>query len=126
MSTSAAPPHLNGNGNSVVPDDGRRETEFLEKLLQIRDDVLASKHPRIRLPPKVLEQVAPRPQNSLPPKPTINSAANGKGSQLPPRPEGSFPRFQCTRVPPRPHRLRGSPPQVERWQADHRERISPR
>lgn len=92
MSTNAALPHL--NGNSVVPAEIRRETEFLEKILQIRDDVLASKHPRIRLPSKVLEQVAPRPQNSLPPKPTINSASNGIGSQLPPRPEGSFSQFQ--------------------------------
>ncbi|PVH99719.1 hypothetical protein DM02DRAFT_614797 [Periconia macrospinosa] len=92
MPTAVAPPLV--NGNSVVPGEARRESEFLEQLLQIRDDVFASKHPRIRLPSKVLEQVAPRPQNSLPPKPTVNSTSNGIGYQLPPRPEGSFPQFQ--------------------------------
>ncbi|CAI6334098.1 unnamed protein product [Periconia digitata] len=92
MSTGAAAPHM--NGSSVVPDEARREAEFLAKLRQISVDVLANNHPRIRLPSKVLEQVAPRQQNSLPPKPTVNSTSNGPVSQLPPRPQGSFPRVQ--------------------------------
>ncbi|KAF2127636.1 hypothetical protein P153DRAFT_368217 [Dothidotthia symphoricarpi CBS 119687] len=90
MSTIAAPPRL--NGNSVVPAEVLREADFLQKILQIRDEVLASKHPRIHLPSKVIEQVAPRlPQTTLPNRPTTNGASNGiHASQLlPPRPESS-------------------------------------
>jgi hypothetical protein len=92
MSTfAAAPPHL--NGNSVVPAEVLREANFLQQLLQIRDDVLASKHPRIHLPAKVIEQVAPRlPQTTPPTKPAINGTPNGiSASQLfPPRPDSSL------------------------------------
>ncbi|KAF1952302.1 hypothetical protein CC80DRAFT_452507 [Byssothecium circinans] len=91
MSTTAALPHV--NGNSVVPVEAPREAQFLGKLLQVRDDVFAGKHPRIRLPPKVLEQVAPRPQQTAPPpKPTTNGTPNGAAPSLllPPRPESSL------------------------------------
>lgn len=94
MSTTAAPPHL--NGSSVAPAEVRREADFLEKLLQIRDDVLAGKHPRIRLPPKVLEQVAPRPPQQTPPKrPATNGTPNGTSTPqlFPPRPESSLQQF---------------------------------
>jgi len=64
MSTTAAPPYL--NGSSVVPAEVLREADFLQKILQIRDEVLASKHPRIHLPPKVIEQVAPRLPQTTP------------------------------------------------------------
>ncbi|KAF2262163.1 hypothetical protein CC78DRAFT_324809 [Lojkania enalia] len=76
--TVAAPqPHANSNG--VVPVDAR-EAEFLARLMQIRDEVFASKHPRIQLPPKVLEQVTPRPPQYTPPflsRPSSNGIANG-------------------------------------------------
>jgi hypothetical protein len=78
--------------NSVVPSEARREADFLEKLLQIRDQVYASKHPRIHLPPKVLEQIAPRPAQYTPPssRPATNGTPNGAHSKtLPPRPESS-------------------------------------
>ncbi|KAH7071903.1 hypothetical protein BKA63DRAFT_534795 [Paraphoma chrysanthemicola] len=92
MSTAAAaPPFL--NGTSGVPTQTLREAEFLQKLLQIRDEVFASKHPRIHLPAKVIEQVAPRPPRSTPPsKPASNGTSNGiSTSQLfPPRPDSSF------------------------------------
>lgn len=94
MSTSAVPPQL--NGNNVVPAEGHREADFLEKLLQIRDEVLAGKHPRIRLPPKVLEQVAPRSSHGGPPaRPTTNGTPNGSASShlLPPRPDSSLQQF---------------------------------
>lgn len=91
MSTTAAPPYL--NGTSVVPAEVFREAEFLQKLLQIRDDVLASKHPRIHLPAKVIEQVAPRISQTTPPsRPATNGTPNGiSASQLfPPRPDSSL------------------------------------
>jgi hypothetical protein len=92
MSTvAAAPPRL--NGNSVVPTEVLREADFLQQLLQIRDDVLASKHPRIHLPAKVIEQVAPRlPQTTLSARPTTNGTpASISASQLfPPRPGSSI------------------------------------
>jgi len=75
MSSSAAAPLL--NGNSVVPAEAQREADFLEQLLRIRDEVLAGKHPRIRLPPKVLEQVAPRPPQTAPSARPPNSGLNG-------------------------------------------------
>lgn len=91
MSTSAAPPLA--NGASVVPAGERHEAEFLAKLLRIRDEVFAGKHPRIRLPPKVLDQVAPRPPQTIPvARPTKNGTPNGVSAQhlLPPRPESSL------------------------------------
>jgi hypothetical protein len=92
MSTSAAaPPRL--NGTSIVPAEVLREADFLQQLLKIRDDVFASKHPRIHLPAKVIEQVAPRlPQTTPPSRPTTNGTPNGvSASQLfPPRPGSSL------------------------------------
>ena len=88
--TTTALPHINGTG--VVPAEVRREVDFLKQILQIRDDVFASKHPRIHLPPKVIEQVAPRPPQTTPTsRPTINGIANGiSASQMfPPRPDSS-------------------------------------
>ncbi|KAK7180479.1 hypothetical protein DPSP01_009983 [Paraphaeosphaeria sporulosa] len=91
MSTSTAPPLV--NGTSVVPPEDWREAEFLQKLLHIRDEVFAGKHPRIRLPPRVLEQVAPRPPQTAPTaRLTINGTPNGTSNQqmFPPRPETSL------------------------------------
>jgi hypothetical protein len=92
MSTiTAAVPHINGTG--VVPAEARREVDFLKQILQIRDEVFASKHPRIHLPPKVIEQVAPRPPQTTPPtRPSTNGITNGiSASQLfPPRPDSSL------------------------------------
>lgn len=87
MSTVASVlPHVNGTG--VVSAELSREADFLKQILQIRDDVFASKHPRIHLPPKVIEQVAPRPPQTTPPsRPSTNGAS---ASQLfPPRPDSS-------------------------------------
>lgn len=98
MSTSAALPLALANGTSVVPAaEDRREAEFLTKLLHIRDEVFAGKHPRIRLPPKVLEQVAPRPPQTTPvARPTTNGTLNGISNQLPlpPRPESFVPKSE--------------------------------
>jgi hypothetical protein len=91
--TIAAAPRL--NGTEVALPDAPREDDFLEKLLQIRGEVLASKHPRIQLPRKILEQVAPRATQSTPPvtsKPTTNGASHGNQhlQLFPPHPESSF------------------------------------
>lgn len=90
-STVPPAPHLNGSG--VAPDP-RHEAEFLDKLLQIRDQVFASKHPRIHLPPAVLERVAPRPTPQQPPSqpafpraPVNNAPASIHPPQNPPRSE---------------------------------------
>ncbi|KAL5423303.1 hypothetical protein PMIN04_003961 [Paraphaeosphaeria minitans] len=88
MSTSTAPSLV--NGASLVPSEDWREAEFLQKLLHIRDEVFAGKHPRIRLPSKVLEQVVPRPPQTAPTaRPTIPGTPNGTSNQqlFPPRPE---------------------------------------
>lgn len=59
------------------------EIEFLQKILQIRNQVFASKHPRIHLPAKVIEQVAPRLSHSTPKnKPSTNGTPNGIAPQL--------------------------------------------
>ncbi|CAA9960315.1 hypothetical protein PTMSG1_03720 [Pyrenophora teres f. maculata] len=86
MSTATAPSsHLNGGSASSA--EVLREAEFLQKILQIRDQVLASKHPRIHLPAKVIEQVAPRSSQTALSRPTTNGTPNGSASRLlPPRP----------------------------------------
>ncbi|CAO2653717.1 Nn.00g031280.m01.CDS01 [Neocucurbitaria sp. VM-36] len=97
MSTAAIPSPLQV-GASVVPAEVLREADFLQKLLQIRDEVLASKHPRIHLPTKVIEQVAPRfPQTTS--RPTANGTANGLSQLLPPRPESSL-QHSTSPIPP--------------------------
>lgn len=80
------------NGASAVPAEVLREDEFLQSLLQIRDSVFAGKHPRIHLPPKVIEQVAPRPPQTTPiVRSSTNGTSNGIASQLlPPRPSSSL------------------------------------
>lgn len=92
MSTSTvAPPFL--NGTHVVPAEVLREADFLQRILHIRDEVFASKHPRIHLPAKVIDQVVPRhPQTAPSYKPQVNGAPNGifASHQLPPRPESSL------------------------------------
>jgi hypothetical protein len=94
MASRAALPHFNGNG--VVPAEVQREADFLKNLLQVRDEVFAGKHPRIRLPAKVLDQVAPRPPQTAPlARPTTNGTPNGASpSQLfPARAESSLQHF---------------------------------
>lgn len=87
MSTTALPPPPHINGTGVVPAEILREAEFLQSILQIRDQVFASKHPRIQLPSKVIEQVAPRvPQTTPSNRPITNGTTNGIASHLfPPR-----------------------------------------
>jgi hypothetical protein len=96
MAPSTALSHINGNG--VVPAEDQREAVFLTSILQVRDEVFAGKHPRIRLPAKVLEQVAPRPPPHIAPsiKPTANGMSTGASPShpFPPRPEGSQPHSQ--------------------------------
>lgn len=101
MSTTAMPPsHLNGTG--VVPAELVREAEFLQNILQIRDQVFASKHPRIHLPPKVIEQVAPRLPQSTPSikSSTVNGTPNGSTSQLFPARPGSSLQQPTPPLPP--------------------------
>lgn len=109
MSTAAVPSHL--NGASAVSAEVLREAEFLQKILQIRDQVLASQHPRIHLPPKVIEQVAPRlPQTTPLGKPTTNGTPNGIPAPqlLPPRPDSSL------QVPPPAHEFVSPAPPTHR------------
>jgi hypothetical protein len=91
MSTTAAAPSPYLNGTSAVSAEVHREADFLQQILKIRDDVLASKHPRIHLPPKVIEQVAPRLPQTAPSRPTTNGTPNGSSSSqlFPPRPVSS-------------------------------------
>jgi hypothetical protein len=101
MSSASIAPAPSWNGSGVAPE-ALREDQFFDKLLQIRDEVFASKHPRIQLPRAVLEQVTPRPAAqppgppSLPNKPPINHAPNGSPavSSFPPRPESSAQKYQ--------------------------------
>jgi len=74
-------------------------TDFYQTLFQIRDDVFAERHPRIRLPDKVKETVVQRPAQSTSNQPTsVSSKQSTNGlsiggalhHSLPPRP-GSKP-----------------------------------
>ncbi|KAF2502986.1 hypothetical protein BU16DRAFT_612563 [Lophium mytilinum] len=85
-SGATAPPYLNGASPASVEE--RRWTDFYAKLFELRDEVFAGKHPRIKLPASVLEQVAPRPpQNnshySYSSRPTTNGTPNGAYAALP-------------------------------------------
>ncbi len=98
MSTATVPSPLQNRG-TVVPAEVLREAEFLDKLLQIRNDVLASKHPRIRLPAKVIEQVAPRFQQTTT-RPTTNGVQKDTPSQPIARPPEPSPQHAAPPVPP--------------------------
>lgn len=108
--SAATAPSLHLNGASALSAEVLREAEFLKRILQIRDDVLASKHPRIHLPAKVIEQVAPRPPQTAFSRPTTNGLPNGSASQLlPPRPVHSA-RPPTSPLPPtqRPYSAKSS------------------
>ena len=109
MSTATAPSsHL--NGASALSAEVLREAEFLKRILQIRDDVLASKHPRIHLPAKVIEQVAPRPPQTAFSRPTTNGTSNGSASQLLPPRSAHSARPPTSPIPPtqRPYSAKSS------------------
>lgn len=98
MSTVAVPSSFL-NGSSAVPAEVLREANFLQKLLQIRDDVLASKHPRIHLPAKVIEQVAPRlSQFTSSSRPTTNGTNGSYNSH-------TFPSQASLQLPSKPNEL---------------------
>ena len=89
-STFSSSPQLNSNG--AVSPEVMREAAFIASVLRIRDDVFLGKHPRIKLPPHVLDKVAPQPSQHSPPinkQPITNGSHNGAASHqpLPPRPE---------------------------------------
>ncbi|KAF2817281.1 uncharacterized protein BDZ99DRAFT_404809, partial [Mytilinidion resinicola] len=100
VSGATAPPYLNGASPASIEE--RRWTDFYAKLFELRDEVFAGKHPRIKLPDSVLEQVAPRPpQNnshySHSSRPTTNGTPNGAYAALniPPRyPDNSSLQYQ--------------------------------
>ncbi|OCL04347.1 hypothetical protein AOQ84DRAFT_324567, partial [Glonium stellatum] len=72
------------NGNSDMSSEARRYTDFYERLFQLQDEVFAGKHPRIKLPDSILEQVAPRHVQNISSsyRPTANGTANGAASSL--------------------------------------------
>ncbi|KAF2205727.1 hypothetical protein GQ43DRAFT_436745 [Delitschia confertaspora ATCC 74209] len=94
----AVSPHP--NHSTMAPPPTRRVddlNDFYDKVFRLRDDVYAGKHPRIRLPDRVLAEVAPRPaQNNtptFPSRPSTNGTPTGGSSShpLPPRPDSSLP-----------------------------------
>lgn len=78
-----------------MSSETRRYADFYDKLFRLQEEVFAGKHPRIKLPDSVLEQVAPRPLQSTPSssvRPTTNGTTNGTVSHsfpTPPRPDSS-------------------------------------
>lgn len=67
-----------------MSSEARRYTDFYERLFQLQDEVFAGKHPRIKLPDSILEQVAPRHVQNISSsyRPTANGTANGAASSL--------------------------------------------
>ncbi|KAK8172704.1 hypothetical protein BKA80DRAFT_263627 [Phyllosticta citrichinensis] len=84
-----------GNGHGHPPTPGlnaRRYADFYNQLAQLRDQVLAGKHPHFKIPDHVLEKFAVQSR----PSPTSRVAANGPTNgtlphPLPPHPLGHSP-----------------------------------
>lgn len=88
MASTIPPPYL--NGSAVPPVNAQHYTEFYEKLLSLQKEVFAGKHPRIRLPESVLEQVSSRATQDVQASSTAQangvtnntaSSANGTAAQ---------------------------------------------
>ncbi|KAF2747804.1 hypothetical protein M011DRAFT_401727 [Sporormia fimetaria CBS 119925] len=98
MASTAVPPVPHLNGTSMIPEALRETDRFLDNFLQLRDEVLTGRHPRIKLPPAVIEQFGSRhtthavtaPQPSSP-KPTASQARLPQ--TLPARPANAAPQF---------------------------------
>ncbi|KAK8152270.1 hypothetical protein BC567DRAFT_253070 [Phyllosticta citribraziliensis] len=83
----------NGHGHPPTPGlDARRYADFYNQLAQLRDQVLAGKHPHFKIPDHVLEKFVVQSR----PSPTSRVAANGPANgtlphPLPPHPLGQSP-----------------------------------
>ncbi|KAK7611600.1 hypothetical protein JOL62DRAFT_500790, partial [Phyllosticta paracitricarpa] len=82
-----------GNGHPLPPGlDSRRHADFYAQLAQLRDQVLAGKHPHFKIPDHVLEKFAPQPVQSRPSPTSRNGPVNGTlPHPLPPHPLGHSP-----------------------------------
>lgn len=77
MASAVPAPHVQANGDGYTLDpETRRYADFYQQLLHLRDEVLAGKHPRFKLPDHALEKLLPSrpPPTSRPP---LNGAVNG-------------------------------------------------
>ncbi|KAL1640409.1 hypothetical protein SLS58_006907 [Diplodia intermedia] len=112
---SAAPVlsvQANGDDQHLAPET-RRLADFYQQLLQLRDEVLAGKHPRLKLPDHALEKLLQQP-HARPPstaRPPSNAAVNGaaphaythtphSSSSYNSTPSASFARPQSSQRPP--------------------------
>ncbi|OJD29162.1 uncharacterized protein BKCO1_900007 [Diplodia corticola] len=112
---SAAPAlcvQTNGDDQHLASET-RRLADFYQQLLQLRDEVLAGKHPRLKLPDHALEKLRQQP-HARPPsaaRPPSNAALNGaaphayphpshSSSSYNPTPSTSFARPQSSQRPP--------------------------
>ncbi|KAL0264912.1 hypothetical protein SLS55_000866 [Diplodia seriata] len=112
---SAAPVlsvQANGDDQHLAPET-RRLADFYQQLLQLRDEVLAGKHPRLKLPDHALEKLLQQP-HARPPstaRPPSNAALNGaaphaythtphSSSSYNSTPSASFARPQSSQRPP--------------------------
>lgn len=105
---------VQANGDDQHPDlETRRLADFYQQLLQLRDEVLAGKHPRLRLPDHALDKLLPQPHGrpSSTARPPSNAALNGAAphaythtphstSSYNSTPSTSFARPQSSQRPP--------------------------
>lgn len=80
MASAAPAPAVQANGDVHHLDpDTRRYADFYTQLLRLRDEVLAGKHPRFKLPDHALEKLLAQPHSRPSPtsRPALNGAPNG-------------------------------------------------
>ncbi|KAH7039495.1 hypothetical protein B0J12DRAFT_580213 [Macrophomina phaseolina] len=80
MASAVPAPQVQTNGGGYHLDsETRRYADFYQQLLHLRDEVLAGKHPRFKLPDHALEKLLAQPPNRPPPtsRPPLNGAVNG-------------------------------------------------
>ncbi|KAI9828259.1 MAG: hypothetical protein M1826_006085 [Phylliscum demangeonii] len=71
MTLGIAPPRGHMNGSSTANGEAEHgEMEEYKKIIRLHDDVLAGKHPRLKVPAQLASKLPPRPPpSSLPPRP---------------------------------------------------------
>ncbi|KAH6673573.1 hypothetical protein B0J14DRAFT_591060 [Halenospora varia] len=75
----------NGNGAALTAEELREILEY-EKIIQFRDAIFAGTHPRIKIPPHVLQQHSATRNFSSPTAPRVNNSQ--------PQPAQSTPQFE--------------------------------
>ncbi|KAF2089568.1 hypothetical protein K490DRAFT_55161 [Saccharata proteae CBS 121410] len=96
MGSTAPSPLINGDG--ALDQETRRYADFYAQILHLRDEVIAGKHPRLKVPASVIEMTTQQPAYAQPPT-AARPASNGKMNGIPSPAHSYTPQYSSSYVP---------------------------